>query len=205
MRTRIKFCGITRPQDAIDAAKVGVDAIGLVFFEQSPRQVTIDEAREIIDVTPPFVTVVGLFVDPSPKFVASVLHRVPLDLLQFHGNELPEECSCYGKPYIKAIRMKTGVDLNIEARRFSAARGLLLDTYDPDIAGGTGERFDWNLIPQSMRGKIILAGGINDRNVWKVITNVSPFAIDVSSGVEIEKGVKDLARMESFMRGVNSV
>lgn len=205
MRTRVKICGITRPQDAVAATKIGADAIGLVFYEHSPRVVSIEAAQDIISEMAPFVSIVGLFVDPSPKFVASVLHRVPLDLLQFHGNELPEECACYNKPYIKAIPMKPGVDVNAEAARFSSARGLLLDTYSPDTPGGTGEKFDWSLIPEQMRKKIILAGGLTERNVWKVITAVSPYAIDVSSGVEIEKGVKDYEKMEAFMRGVNSV
>ncbi|MFV2054992.1 MAG: phosphoribosylanthranilate isomerase [Thiohalomonadales bacterium] len=205
MRTRVKICGITRSQDGIAATKVGADAIGMVFYEKSPRRVSIEAAQDIVADMPPFVSIVGLFVDPSPKFVASVLHRVPLDLLQFHGNELPEECSCYGKPYIKAISMKPGIDVKLEASRFVSARGLLLDTFSPDIPGGTGEKFDWTLIPDEMRHKIILAGGLTEKNVWKVITTVSPYAIDVSSGVEIEKGVKDYQKMVAFMRSVNSV
>jgi phosphoribosylanthranilate isomerase len=154
---------------------------------------------------PPFVTIVGLFVDPSPKEVAAVLHKVPLDLLQFHGKELPEECSCYGKPYIKAIHMKEGLDVMKEVERYSSARGLLMDTYKPDVPGGTGERFDWSAIPKAIRTQIILAGGLTPENVWKVISAVSPYAVDVSSGVELEKGIKDLEKMIAFMRGVNSV
>lgn len=205
MRTRVKICGITRPDDGLNAAMLGVDAIGLVFFEQSPRAVEVNIAREIIAALPPFVTVVGLFVDPSPKEVAAVLHRVPLDILQFHGNEEPGECACYNKPYIKAIRMRQGVDLEIESKRYASARGLLLDAYDPDMPGGTGKTFNWALIPKKVDKHIILAGGLNPDNVWQVISSVRPYAVDVSSGVEVDKGIKDHDTMAAFIRGVNNV
>jgi phosphoribosylanthranilate isomerase len=205
MRTRIKICGITRPDDGMRAAALGVDAIGLVFYEKSPRAVDIDMAKEIIAVMPPFVTVVGLFVDPSPRHVAAVLHRVPLDILQFHGNEAPGECYCYNKPYIKAIRMRGGVDLHEECKRYATARGLLLDTYDPDLPGGTGKTFNWSLIPKNLPKPIILGGGLTPNNVWQVISAVRPFAVDVSSGVESEKGIKDPEKMAAFVRGVNNV
>ena len=205
MRTRVKFCGITRVEDALNAAKVGVDAIGMVFYEESRRAVTIEQAREIIQVLPPFVSVVGLFVNPSPKQVAAVLHKVQLDLLQFHGNELPEECHCYGRPYIKAIHMRDGVDLHREVERYKTARGILLDSFDKNSPGGTGETFDWTVIPQDLGGKIILAGGLTPENVWKAISTVNPFAVDVASGVELDSGIKDMEKMIAFMRGVNSV
>lgn len=205
MRTRVKICGITRVEDAVNATRVGADAIGMVFYPFSPRAVDIERAREIVAVLPPFVSVVGLFVDPSPKEVASVLHKVQLDLLQFHGKEQPEECSAYGKPYIKAIHMREGVDLRKEWERYASARGLLLDTYKDDTPGGTGQKFDWSVIPKELSKKIILAGGLTPENVWKAISTVTPFAVDVSSGVELEKGVKDLEKMIAFMRGVNSV
>jgi phosphoribosylanthranilate isomerase len=205
MRTRVKICGITRAQDAVKAVELGADAIGMVFYTKSPRAVSIDNARAIIQKLPPFVTVVGLFVDPSPKDVAAVLHRVSLDLLQFHGNELPSECSAYGKPYIKAVKIREGVDIAAEVNRYASARGILLDTYDPKMPGGTGRVFDWSIIPKGLKKPIILAGGLTAENVWQAITKVRPFAVDVSSGVEADRGIKDLEKMAAFMRGVQSV
>jgi phosphoribosylanthranilate isomerase len=205
MRTRVKICGITRAQDAVKAVELGADAIGMVFYTKSPRAVSIDNARAIIQKIPPFVTVVGLFVDPSPKDVAAVLHRVSLDLLQFHGNELPSECSAYGKPYIKAVKIREGVDIAAEVNRYASARGILLDTYDPKMPGGTGRVFDWSIIPKGLKKPIILAGGLTAENVWQAITKVRPFAVDVSSGVEADRGIKDLEKMAAFMRGVQSV
>ena len=205
MRTRVKICGITRAQDAIKAVEFGADAIGLVFYGKSPRAVSIDDARAIIQKIPPFVTVVGLFVDPSPKDVAAVLHRVSLDLLQFHGDELPSECSAYGKPYIKAIKMREGEDISAQVAHYASARGILLDTYDPKVPGGTGRVFDWNKIPKDLNRPIILAGGLTPENVWQAITKVRPFAVDVSGGVEADKGIKDVDKMAAFMRGVQSV
>jgi phosphoribosylanthranilate isomerase len=205
MRTRIKICGITRPEDALRAAHLGVDAIGLVFYDKSPRAVDVETAKNILAVIPPFVTIVGLFVDPTPRHVAAVLHRVPLDILQFHGNEEPGECTCYNKPYIKALHVREGVNLHDLARRYSSARGLLLDTYVPGVPGGTGQAFNWSLIPKNLNKYIILAGGLTPKNVWQVISAVRPFAVDVSSGVESEKGIKDPEKMAAFVRGVNNV
>jgi phosphoribosylanthranilate isomerase len=205
MRTRVKICGITRAQDAIKAVEFGADAIGLVFYAKSPRAVSIDEARAIIQKIPPFVSIVGLFVDPSPKDVAAVLHRVSLDLLQFHGDELPSECSAYGKPYIKAIKIREGVDIAAQVNRYATARGILLDTYDPKLPGGTGRVFDWSVIPKGLSKPIILAGGLTPENVWQAITKVRPFAVDVSGGVEADKGIKDIEKLAAFMRGVQSV
>jgi phosphoribosylanthranilate isomerase len=205
MRTRVKICGITRPDDALRAAHLGADAIGLVFYDKSPRVVDVDTARDILAVLPPFVTVVGLFVDPTPRHVAAVLHRVPLDILQFHGNEEPGECTAYNKPYIKAIRIKDGVNLHEQVKRYASARGLLLDTYVPGVPGGTGQAFNWSLIPKNLNKHIILAGGLTSKNVWQVISAVRPFAVDVSSGVEVEKGIKDPEKMAAFIRGVNNV
>lgn len=205
MRTRVKICGITRPEDALKAAHLGADAIGLVFFDQSPRAVDVDMAKDIIAALPPFVSVVGLFVNPTPRQVAAVLHRVPLDLLQFHGNEEPGECTCYNKPYIKAIRVRGGINLHDQVKRYATARGLLLDTYVPGVPGGTGQPFDWSLVPKNLNKHIILAGGLTPKNVWQVISAVRPFAVDVSSGVELEKGIKDPEKMAAFIRGVNNV
>lgn len=205
MRTRVKICGITRAQDAIKAVEFGADAIGLVFYDKSPRAVSIDDARVIIQKIPPFVSIVGLFVDPSPKDVAAVLHRVSLDLLQFHGDELPSECSAYGKPYIKAIKIREGVDIAAQVNKYTTARGILLDTYDPKVPGGTGRVFDWSVIPKGLSKPIILAGGLTPENVWQAITKVRPFAVDVSGGVEADKGIKDIEKLAAFMRGVQSV
>ncbi|NOZ51766.1 MAG: phosphoribosylanthranilate isomerase [Gammaproteobacteria bacterium] len=205
MRTRVKICGITRTQDALKAVEFGADAIGLVFYEGSPRSVSVENAKDIMQELPPFVSAVGLFVDPSPKYVASVLHRVTLDMLQFHGNELPAECGCYNKPYIKAIKMQQGVDLKEQIKRYNTARGILLDTFDPTLPGGTGRTFDWTNIPKGLSKPIILAGGLTPDNVWQAITKVRPFAVDVSGGVEAEKGIKDVEKMAAFMRGIQSV
>jgi phosphoribosylanthranilate isomerase len=205
MRTRVKICGITRAKDALKAVELGVDAIGLVFYEKSPRAVNIESARAVIKKLPPFVTIVGLFVDPSPKEVAAVLHHVSLDLLQFHGDELPSECSAYGKPYIKAIKVRDGDDIAKQVKQFSSARGVLLDTYDPKLPGGTGRVFDWTKIPKNLTKPIILAGGLTADNVWQAISKVRPFAVDVSGGVEVDKGIKDSEKMMAFMRGVQSV
>ena len=205
MRTRVKICGITRVQDAMAAVNSGADAIGLVFYEDSPRAISIENARAIVQKLPPFVTVVGLFVDPSPKDVAAVLHRVSLDLLQFHGNELPSECAAYSKPYIKAIKVKEGDDIAAQVSKYTTARGVLLDTYDPRLPGGTGRVFDWTKIPKKLDKPLILAGGLTAENVWQAISKVRPFAVDVSGGVEAAKGIKDPEKIAAFMRGVQNV
>lgn len=202
MRTRVKICGITSKQDALTAISHGADAIGLVFYPPSPRAVTVEQAREIVAGLPPFVTVVGLFVDAGTETIAEILAKVPLDLLQFHGDESPEECTGRGRPYIKAIRMRDGVDLVQERRRFADAAGLLLDTYKKGVPGGTGSRFDWMLIPESLRGEIVLAGGLDASNIEQAIAEVHPYAVDVSGGVKQAKGVKDVEKIAAFMQGV---
>jgi phosphoribosylanthranilate isomerase len=202
MRTRVKICGLTRPEDAREAARLGADAIGLVFYPPSPRAVGVAAAQAVLRDLPPFVTVVGLFVDPSEDEVRGVLDQVPLDLLQFHGEEPPEVCACYGRPWIKAIRMREGVDLWRLRRRYAGARALLLDAYQPGVAGGTGIRFDWARIPPGLGGEIILAGGLTPETVAAAIRAVRPYAVDVSGGVESAKGVKDPAKMAAFLREV---
>ena len=204
MRTRVKICGITRVQDVLAAVAAGTDAIGLVFAEASPRCVSADQARAIIARLPPFVTVVGLFVDSPATRIREVLGQVPLDLLQFHGRETPEDCRQFGRPYIKAIRMAPGVDLAAEARRYARAAGLLLDAYDPQVAGGTGATFDWTRVPQDLDKPLILAGGLTPENVARAIRAVRPYAVDVSSGVEQSKGIKDAAKIVAFIRNVAS-
>jgi len=201
-RTRVKICGFTRPGDALEAARLGVDAVGLVFYPRSSRYVTGERAAAIAAALPAFVTVVGLFVDARPGEIEAVLGQVPLDLLQFHGDETPAECERFGRPYIKAVRMAPGIDLYREAERFHQARGLLLDAWHPAVPGGTGERFDWARIPADLPLPVILAGGLSPANVAEAVRRVRPWAVDVSSGVESAKGVKDPAKMAAFLREV---
>lgn len=202
MRVRVKICGITRIEDAIAAVANGADAIGLVFYEPSPRNVMLSQAIEIASKIPAFVTVVGLFVNAEPAFVRDVIKQVKLDLLQFHGDETPQECAQYGLPFIKAIRVKSDTNLIQCAKDFSASKGLLLDTYTDGVAGGTGHVFDWNLIPAELDKPVILAGGLNAQNVAQAIRQVQPYAVDVSGGVEMAKGIKDAAKIAAFMQQV---
>jgi len=202
MRTRVKFCGITRPGDAGQAVAAGADAIGLVFHEPSPRNLEADQAALIAAGVPAFVTRVGLFVDPDPARVRSVLDRVGLDLLQFHGNEPAEFCRQFGRPYLKAIRMRPGLDPLAEMAAWPDAAGILLDAWRPDAEGGTGERFDWDRAPAERLRPLVLAGGLTPDNVAEAIRRVRPYAVDVSTGVESAPGIKDPQRMAAFMRGV---
>jgi phosphoribosylanthranilate isomerase len=203
--TRIKICGITRPEDAEQAAKLGADAIGLVFYGPSPRNVSIEQACAVLDVLPPFVTSVGLFVNASADDINTVLEDANLDLLQFHGDESPEFCASFERPWIKAIRMAKGVDLHAEAERYSESSGLLLDAYHPALPGGTGESFDWTRIPADLSATVILAGGLTAKNVGEAIATVHPYAVDVSGGVEAEKGIKDWGKMADFVAAVRAV
>lgn len=205
MRTRVKICGITRPDDALAAARAGADAVGLVFYAKSPRAVTINEAQGVARALPPFVTTVGLFVDAAPDDIREVLQSVSLDLLQFHGNEAPDQCRMYGRPYVKAVRMRETTDLAAVARSYHDAAGLLVDTYVEGVPGGTGRAFDWSRLPSSLSRPLILAGGLTPDNVAEAVGRVRPWAVDVSGGVESAPGVKDAARIEAFIRGVNSV
>ena len=204
MHIRIKICGITRPDDGAVAARLGADAIGLVFYPASPRAVTVVQAQAVVAAMPPLLTVVGLFVDPEPAFVEEVLGRVPLGLLQFHGDERPEECRRYQRPYLKAIRMRDGLDLQRVMRDFGDAAGVLLDSYRPGIPGGTGNRFDWERIPHERAKPIVLAGGLTPENIEEAIRQVRPDAVDVSGGVEAAKGIKDPAKIAAFIRGVRN-
>jgi phosphoribosylanthranilate isomerase len=200
--TRIKICGITRMEDILAAASCGADAIGLVFYEHSPRHVSITQAKQLAEALPPFVTVVGLFVDAEAPFVREVLAGVPLDMLQFHGDESPEYCAQFSRPYLKAIRVKAGVDLLQCASDFCGAKGLLLDAHVEGILGGTGTVFDWTLIPQKLPLPVILSGGLDAENVAEAIKQVRPYAVDVSSGVEAAKGIKDPAKVAAFINEV---
>lgn len=202
MRTRVKICGITRPADAIDAVQAGVDAIGLVFYPPSPRYVETDQAKAIVAQLPAFVTSVALFVNAEADFIKHVVNSVGIDLIQFHGDECPDYCASHGRPWIKALRMKPDLDLQKKAGEFEQARGILLDAYRPGVPGGTGERFDWDRVPASLAPRTILAGGLAPGNVTEAIKLVRPFAVDVSGGVEKEKGIKDRDKMNQFLRGV---
>jgi phosphoribosylanthranilate isomerase len=204
-RTRIKICGITREQDLRAVANGGADAIGLVFYEKSPRHVDVRQAAELARALPPFVTAVGLFVNPAAEYVREVLAQVALDVLQFHGEEPPEFCAQFGKPYLKAIRVKAGVDLLQCAAAYAGAQGLLLDAFVEGTQGGTGESFDWTLIPQNLPLPVILSGGLHAGNVAQAIKQVRPYAVDVSSGVEAGKGIKDAAKVAAFINEVKQI
>jgi phosphoribosylanthranilate isomerase len=203
--TRIKICGITRVEDVIDAVQGGANALGLVFYDKSPRHVSIVQAAELTEVIFPFVTLVGLFVNPNAETVREVLRKVPLDVLQFHGDETPEFCAQFGRPFLKAIQVKAGMDLVQYAIDFSGAQGLVLDAYVEGKRGGTGESFDWQLIPHDLPLPVILSGGLHIGNVGAAIRQVRPYAVDVSSGVEASKGIKDAAKMAAFINEVNKV
>lgn len=202
-RTRVKICGITREQDLTVATTAGADAVGFVFYPPSPRFLTPARAAELVRRVPPFVSSVGLFVNPDPEFVREVLAAAPIDLLQFQGDESPEFCEQFDRPYLKVARMSPGLDLVEFARAFASARGLLLDAY-VESYGGAGQVFDWSLVPQNLPLPILLAGGLTVGNVGNAIRTVQPWAVDVSSGVEMAKGVKDAAKIAAFIAAVKS-
>ncbi len=201
MRTRVKICGITRPEDARAAVAAGVDAIGLVFSRQSVRYVTIDDAAAVIAALPPFVTPVGLFMDADDEEVRQVLRRLRINLLQFHGQESPEQCR-YGVPYIKAVAMGDAVDPAAAARVYGDSLALLLDSHASGETGGTGRAFDWGRVPSSLEKPVILAGGLTAANVGEAILRVRPFAVDVSGGVERAPAIKDEAKIRAFIHEV---
>ncbi len=202
--TRVKMCGITRPQDALEAAQAGADAIGLVFYARSPRNVGLDQAACIVQALPPFVTTVALFVNPAPEEVLAVMQSVRPDVLQFHGEETPEFCRGFGAPYLKAARVRPETDLIQFAALYADAQGLLLDAWNEAAQGGTGERFDWNLIPANLPKHVILAGGLSPANVRLAVETTRPWAVDVSSGIESSKGIKDAALIAAFMKEVKN-
>ncbi|MBL6820552.1 MAG: phosphoribosylanthranilate isomerase [Luminiphilus sp.] len=197
---RIKICGITSVDDATAAFSAGADAIGCVFHHASARAVSIEGAHEISRVVPAFGMMVGLFVDPTIEQVEAVLSSVSLHTLQFHGEEAPEFCSRFGRPYLKAIAMTDGVDLSIISEQYESASALLLDSAHNGQFGGTGHAFDWGLIDQTVSSRVVLAGGLNADNVRSAIEQVNPAGVDVSSGVEREKGIKDVAMMRAFVK-----
>ena len=202
-RTRVKICGITNVEDAIAAVNAGADAIGLVFYAQSPCYVTIEQAQQIVAAMPPFVSVVALFVNASTAEIETVLAQVRIDIVQFHGDETPSDCEQIKLPYYKAIRVKADTNLLQYAVEFSRAKALLLDTYSDAAFGGTGQVFDWGLIPKNLTKPVILAGGLTAENVALAIKQVRPYAVDVSGGVEQGKAVKDAVKIAAFMQAVD--
>lgn len=204
MRTRVKICGITRPEDAAAAIAAGADAVGLVFHPDSPRLVGISQAAGIASGLAPFVTVTGLFVNAAEAVIRNVLSQVALNLLQFHGEESNDDCKRYGVPFIKSIAMRPGVDCARIMESYPDACGFLLDTWLPETHGGGGKEFDWNLVPNKLPKPVILAGGLNPDNVANAIRRVRPYAVDVSSGVESARGIKSAERIIAFMTGVKS-
>jgi phosphoribosylanthranilate isomerase len=203
VRTRIKICGITRAGDAAAAAQAGADAIGLVFYPPSPRFLNVERAREVRDALPPFVQAVALFVNPDAAQVAQVIGRVHPALLQFHGEETPAFCAQFGLPFIKACRVGQGVDLLKYLRPFSAASGWLLDAH-VEAYGGVGASFDWSLVPARLERPLVLSGGLTQHNVGEGLRRVRPWAVDVSSGVESSKGIKDAAKIAAFIAEVRN-
>lgn len=202
MHTRIKICGIREITHAQAAARLGADAIGLVFYEPSPRHVELERAREIVAALPPFVAPVALFVNPTQAEVERVLKHCPVSMLQFHGDESAAFCASFGLPYLKAARVRPGMDLLEYLASYDSAAGWLLDAYRADTYGGTGEAFDWDLIPQQLAKPLVLSGGLTPDNVAEAVRRVRPWAVDVSSGVEIAKGRKDEQLIAAFIAAV---
>jgi len=201
-RTRVKICGLREPEHARVAAQAGADAIGFVFYGPSPRYVEAANAKKVAAVLPPYISKVGLFVNEPAESIESILRELDLDLLQFQGDEGAEFCARFGKPFVRAVRMEPGVDLVEYADRFSAARALLLDAHVPGLPGGTGRTFDWAAIPRDFPLPLILSGGLDAANVGEEVRVVRPWAVDVSSGVESSRGVKDPAKIVEFIRSV---
>lgn len=201
MNPRIKICGLLDPEMARLTAEAGADAIGLVFYPPSPRHVEIAVAAQIVAALPAFVSSVGLFVNAEAAFVRSVLASLPLDILQFHGDETPEYCRQFGRPYLKALRVTPDINLVEYAQRFVdvLCKGILVDAFVEGVPGGTGEAFDWDLLPKNLPLPLVLSGGLHPDNVYEAICKVRPWAVDVSSGVESSKGIKDAAKIAAFI------
>lgn len=203
MKVRTKICGITNLEDALQAIESGADALGFVFYEKSPRNISASKAFEICRQIPPFVSKVGLFVNASSEEIKSVCSTVPLDLIQFHGDERESDCIIFGIPYIKAIRIRSSEDFNLAEKTYPNSQGILVDTYKPGIPGGTGEKFDWSLLPIERKKPLILAGGLNEQNIYQAIQSVHPYAVDVSGGVEQVKGKKNHHTVTQFLNEVS--
>lgn len=204
LRTRVKICGITSVNDANLAVSAGADALGFVFYPPSPRFVSDAQAATICNVTPAFVCRVGLFVNQDATRINEILSNVSLDLLQFHGDESPFFCRQFQRPYIKAIRVKSDTNLVQYADEYHDAKALLLDAFVEGVPGGTGLAFDWSLIPSNYAMPIILAGGLTPENVGMAILKTRPYAVDVSGGVELSKGIKSADKITAFIKGVSN-
>jgi len=204
LRTKIKICGITNLKNALEAVELGVDALGFVFFSESPRYIKPKKARAIIDLLPSFVLRVGLFVNAPKEEVLSAISESRVNLLQFHGDEDEKFCNQFNLPYIKAISFKDGINLLEYCQLFVSSSAILVDTYSQEMRGGTGETFNWDLIPKSLPLPLIIAGGLDSKNVSSLINSVNPYGVDVSGGVEIDKGIKDHSMMKNFVLGVNN-
>jgi phosphoribosylanthranilate isomerase len=197
---RIKICGLTRVEDALRVLDEGADAIGLNFYPKSPRYISVEKAAEIAAAVGPFVSIVGLFVDATEEEVGCILQSVPLHLLQFHGDESPEFCASFKRPYLKALRMKPGLDPSLAIEQYSSASGILLDAYKPGVPGGTGDTFDWARVPQNCPIPLVLAGGLTAENVSDAIAATRIYGVDVSGGVESAPGIKDPEKIRAFIR-----
>ncbi|WP_028304098.1 phosphoribosylanthranilate isomerase [Oceanospirillum maris] len=202
-RTRVKICGITRIEDALEAIKAGADALGFVFYKPSPRYITPERAADIIRQLPPFVTTVALFVNEPEEDIYRILSTTRCDLLQFHGDESPDFCESFNRPWIKALRVKDAKTLSEQLLQYTGARALLLDSYRAGVPGGTGETFNWELIPSHPPRPIILAGGLTPDNISTAVQQLQPYGVDVSGGVEAQKGIKDPVKIHAFIRGAN--
>jgi phosphoribosylanthranilate isomerase len=202
--TRIKICGITRPEDALAAASGGADAIGLVFYADSPRAVTVQEAKDIAQVLPPFVTLVSLFVNAPAETISNVLSQVPVGLIQFHGDEDSRFCREFGRPWIKALRVRDSMNVAKEAAALSGATGVLLDAWQEGVPGGTGRTFDCALANEQLPLPMVLAGGLDEVNVGDAIGGLRPWAVDVSGGVEASPGIKDAEKIQRFVAAVRA-
>jgi phosphoribosylanthranilate isomerase len=203
MKTRIKFCGLTREQDVQNAVTLGVDALGFVFVKSSGRYIDVNTAKNIMSKVPPFVIKVGLFMGAQVSDIEQVLKQVKLNLLQFHGDETEEFCSQFAMPYLKAVPMSSTSSVKDFCDQYTTATGFVLDSHAQGQMGGSGEQFSWNEVPTNLNKPIILAGGLNPENVAKAIRVVRPYAVDVSSGIETSKGIKDPAKMEQFIKEVH--
>jgi len=203
-RVRVKICGLTREQDVQAAVAAGADALGFVLYEPSPRYVSAQRAGQLLAATPAFVSTVGLFVDAEPEFVKAALDLAPFDLLQFHGDESPEYCRSFSRPYMKAVRVRSEQDIQEAIENYPDAAALLLDAYVENLPGGTGQAFDWRLIPE-MDIPWVLAGGLTPENVADAVNQVKPYAVDISGGVEQAKGIKDREKIQKFISEIRNV
>ena len=204
MKTKVKICGITNLKNALEASEIGVDALGFVFFKESPRYIDPIEAGKIINLLPTFVLRVGLFVNPSKNEVLSAISDSRINMIQFHGDENEEFCNQFNLPYIKAVAFRDDLNLLEYCKLYTSSSAILVDTYSKKLRGGTGKTFDWDLLPKELPLPIIIAGGLDSANISLLIKTLNPYGVDVSGGVEREKGIKDYNMMKNFVLGVNN-